>query len=186
MYSLYREFILNGGNYMLKEFKEFAMKGNVIDLAVGVIIGGAFQKIVSSLVEDIIMPLISIPTGKVDFTDLYFTIGNTPIKYGALLTTVMDFILVAFALFLFVKYINHLNKKLEQAKLDELAGKIPAAKLFKKKKKSEPEPEPTTKVCPYCVSEISIKATRCPHCTSVLEEAKKMVEEVTEVAPETK
>ena len=167
---------------MLKEFKEFALKGNVIDLAIGVIIGGAFQKIVSSLVEDIIMPSISIFTGKIDFSDLVFTVGDASIKYGSFITTIIDFLLVALSLFLFITYINKLNKKLEQAKLDELSGKLLSKNKFfnkKSKKKNEPEPEPTTKICPFCISEISIKATRCPHCTSVLEEAKEIVKEAT-------
>lgn len=157
---------------MWKEFKEFALKGNVLDLAVGVIIGGAFQKIITSLVEDIIMPLFATVTGKVNFNDLVFTINNTPIKYGTFITTIIDFLIVAMALFLFIKYINRLNKKLEKAKLEQLDGRLNKLneKLGrKKKKKEEPEEEPTTKVCPFCCSEISIKATRCPHCTSELD-----------------
>ena len=171
---------------MFKEFKEFALKGNVMDLAIGVIIGGAFQKIVTSLVEDIIMPAISMITGKIDYSDLAFTVGEVSITYGNFITAVIDFLIVAFVLFLIVKNMNNLNKKLEQAKLNELANiggineKIMNNKLFKnkKKKKEEPAPEPTTKICPFCVSEISIKATRCPHCTSILEEkAKEIIEE---------
>lgn len=160
---------------MFKDFKEFAFKGNVVDLAVGVIIGGAFQKIVTSLVNDIIMPAISIVTGKVDYSDLVFKVGDVSITYGSFLTTVIDFLIVAFSLFLIIKYINKLNKKLEEAKLNEvgkLSGlneKLTNNKIFKKKE--EPQPAPTTKICPYCVSEISIKATRCPHCTSVLTES---------------
>lgn len=159
---------------MLKEFKEFALKGNVIDLAIGVIIGGAFQKIVTSLVNDIIMPTISIFTGKIDYSNLSFTIGEASIKYGSFITTIIDFLLVAFSLFLFITYINKLNKKLEKAKLEELSKineKLSNNNIFKKKskkKEAENKPEPTTKICPYCISEISIKATRCPHCTSVL------------------
>lgn len=161
---------------MFKEFKEFALKGNVMDLAVGVIIGGAFQKIVTSLVNDIIMPAISIFTGKIDYSGLIFKVGDISITYGSFLTTVIDFLIVAFSLFLIIKYINKLNKKLEEAKLNEIGKlgglneKLTNNRFFKKKKKEEVVPEPTTKICPYCVSEISIKATRCPHCTSVLTE----------------
>lgn len=165
---------------MFKEFKEFALKGNVMDLAIGVIIGGAFQKIVTSLVEDIIMPAISMITGKIDYSDLAFTVGEVSITYGNFITAVIDFLIVAFVLFLIVKNINNLNKKMEQAKITQLANiggineKIMNTKLFKnKKKKAEPVEEPTTKICPFCVSEISIKATRCPHCTSILEEKAK-------------
>ena len=167
---------------MLKEFKEFALKGNVMDLAVGVIIGGAFQKIVSSLVEDIIMPAISMITGKIDYTGLAFSVGEVSITYGKFITAVLDFLIVAFVLFLVVKYINKLNKRLEEAKIQELSriskiggigDKIANNKFIKnRKKKEEKEPEPTTKIYPFCVSEISIKATRCPHCTSILEEIK--------------
>lgn len=162
---------------MFKEFKEFALKGNVMDLAIGVIIGGAFQKIVTSLVNDIIMPTISIFTGKIDYSDLVFKVGEVSISYGSFITTVIDFLIIAIALFLIIKYINKLNKKLEEAKLTELSKinefneKFVNNKFLKnKKKKEEKVPEPTTKICPYCVSEISIKATRCPHCTSVLVE----------------
>lgn len=164
---------------MFKEFKEFALKGNVMDLAVGVIIGGAFQKIVTSLVNDIIMPAISIFTGKIDYSGLIFKVGDVSITYGSFLTTVIDFLIVAFSLFLIIKYINKLNKKLEEAKLNEIGKlgglneKLTNNRFFKKKKKEEVVPEPTTKICPFCVSEISIKATRCPHCTSVLTENEK-------------
>lgn len=152
---------------MWKEFKEFALKGNVIDLAIGVIIANAFQKIVSSLVSDIIMPLVSLITTDIDFTDLALTVGNVSITYGNFITAVIDFLLVAFCLFLFVKYINKLNN-LNKGILDSKLLR----KLNKKNKdKSEPTPvpEPTTKICPFCFSEINVKATRCPHCTSVLE-----------------
>ena len=164
---------------MFKEFKEFALKGNVMDLAIGVIIGGAFQKIVTSLVNDIIMPTVSIFTGKIDYSDLVFKVGEVSITYGSFITTVIDFLIIAIALFLIIKYVNKLNKKLEEAKLNELAKinefneKLTNNKFFKNKKKKKKEeivPEPTTKICPYCVSEISIKASRCPHCTSVLVE----------------
>lgn len=150
---------------MLKEFKEFALKGNIMDMAIGVIIGGAFQKIVTSLVNDIIMPAISIFTGKVDFSNLVVTVGNSSIKYGSFITTIVDFLIIAFSIFIAIRTINKLNDRAKQD-LDKMSKK---SKFFKsKKKKDEPIVEPTTKVCPYCLSEINIKATRCPHCTSEL------------------
>lgn len=156
---------------MWKEFKEFATKGNVIDLAIGVIIGGGFQKIVNSLVNDIIMPAISIFTGKIDFNNMMVTIGSTSIKYGSFITNVINFLIIAFSVFLMVRYINKLNKTLEETAKGINKKLEKKNKLFKnKKKKQEPIPVPTTKVCPYCLSEIKINATRCPHCTSVLEE----------------
>lgn len=151
---------------MWKEFKEFALKGNVIDLAIGVIIANAFQKIVSSLVNDIIMPLISLITTDIDFTDLALTVGNVSITYGNFITAVIDFLLVAFCLFLFVKYINKLNN-LNKGILDsKLLRKL--NKKNKDKNEPAPVPEPTTKICPFCLSEINAKATRCAHCTSEL------------------
>lgn len=150
---------------MLKEFKEFAMKGNVMDMAIGVIIGGAFQKIVTSLVNDIIMPAIAVFTGKVDFSDLVFTIGNSSIKYGSFITTIVDFLIIAFSIFIAIRVITKLNDRTKE-NMEKMAKNN---KFFKnKKKKEEPKPEPTTKVCPYCLSEINIKASRCPHCTSEL------------------
>ena len=98
---------------ILKEFKEFASKGNAMDMAVGVIIGGAFQKIVSSLVEDIIMPTISIFTGNVDFSELVWEIGDASIKYGNFLTTIVDFLIIAFSIFIALKTANTLNKRAE-------------------------------------------------------------------------
>lgn len=159
---------------MWKEFKEFATKGNVIDLAIGVIIGGAFQSIVNSLVNDVVMPTISIFTGKIDYNNLMITIGDTSIKYGSFITNVINFLIIAFAVFLMVRYINKLNRTLE-AKAKDFNKKLEKQPRFfknrkKKAKEEEPIPAPTTKVCPYCLSEINIKATRCPHCTSVLEE----------------
>lgn len=152
---------------MLKEFKEFAMKGNIMDMAIGVIIGGAFQKIVTSLVNDIIMPTIAVFTGKVDFSGLTFTIGNSSIKYGSFITTVVDFLIIAFSIFIAIRCINKLNDKTkENMEKLEKNNKI----LKHKKKKEEPQPEPTTKICPYCFSEVNIKATRCSHCTSSLVE----------------
>lgn len=162
---------------MLKEFKEFAMKGNIIDLAVGVIIGGAFQKIVTSLVNDIIMPSISLVTGKIDYTNLAFSVGDISIKYGSFLTTIIDFLIIAFSIFIMIKYINKMNSKIVKINKQN-KEKMKKHRLFKKFRKTTdtktaeetPAPEPTTKTCPYCLSEINIRATRCPHCTSVLEE----------------
>ncbi|MFG6319249.1 MAG: large conductance mechanosensitive channel protein MscL [Clostridia bacterium] len=154
---------------MLKEFKEFASKGNAMDMAVGVIIGGAFQKIVSSLVEDIIMPTISIFTGNVDFSELVWKIGDASIKYGNFLTTIVDFLIIAFSIFIALKTANTLNKRAEAIAKGGF-DKITDNKLLNKyKKKNEPVPEPTIKTCPFCFSEINAKATRCPHCTSELE-----------------
>ena len=130
------------------EFKEFIMRGNVIDLAVGVIIGGAFQAIVSSLVDDILMPLIGIILGKVDFSALVAQVGDAQIAYGKFITAIINFIIMAFVIFLIVKAIN---------------------KVSSIGKKEEPAAAPTTKVCPFCKSEIAIDATKCPHCTSDVE-----------------
>ena len=157
---------------MLKEFKEFATKGNIMDMAIGVIIGGAFQKIVTSLVNDIIMPAISIFTGKVDFSDLVLTIGNASIHYGNFITTIVDFLIIAFSIFIAIRSFNKLsNSTIEGAQ--KIVSKTNLDKKIKKNKKSkkqeEQTPPPTTKKCPYCCSQIPIEATRCPHCTSVLE-----------------
>ncbi len=149
---------------MLKEFKEFAMRGNIIDLAVGVIIGGAFQKIVSSLVDDIITPLLSIFTGNVDFSQLAYS----DIRYGAFLTSILDFIIVAFSIFIVIRYINKLNEKLAKIKEAELEKLAKEGKLRRRKDDNVAE-VPTSKVCPFCFSEVNIHATRCPHCTSELE-----------------
>lgn len=130
---------------MLKEFKEFAMRGNVLDLAVGVIIGGAFGKIVGSLVNDILMPLIGSILGGINLADKAIMIGDAMVKWGSFIQAVIDFIIIAFVIFLIVKAANATKKK-EEA--------VPA--------------EPTTKECPYCFSTISIQASRCPHCTSQL------------------
>jgi large conductance mechanosensitive channel len=130
---------------MWKEFKAFVMRGNVMDLAVGVIIGGAFGKIVASLVNDVIMPLIGLLLGGVSFSTLSITIGEASINYGLFIQTMVDFLIIALVIFLLVKGMNNLKKK--------------------------PEPvaaEATTKDCPYCFTAIPIKATRCPHCTSDL------------------
>ena len=149
---------------MLKEFKEFALKGNIIDMAIGVIIGGAFQKIVSSLVNDIIMPALAIFTGKVDFSDLVITVGNSSIKYGSFITTIVDFLIIAFSIFIAIRTINKINDKAKE-NLDKVSHKN---KIFKKNKAKDTVEEPITKICPFCFSEINIKATRCPHCTSDL------------------
>jgi len=148
---------------MLKEFKEFAMKGNVLDMAIGIIIGAAFGTIVKSLVADVIMPPIGLLLGNVDFSSLYILLkgglkvagpyasladaqaeGAVTLNYGIFINSVVSFIIVAFAVFMVVKSINKLKRKEED---------IPAA-------------APTTKECPHCFSTISIKATKCPNCTS--------------------
>jgi large conductance mechanosensitive channel len=131
---------------MVKEFKEFIMRGNVMDLAVAVIIGGAFGKIVSSLVSDMIMPLIGLIFGGIDFSGLAFTIGSAKVTYGNFINNVIDFVIIAVVIFLLIKAVDSLKKKPEPA---------PAA-------------EPITKDCPHCFTTISIKATRCPNCTSEL------------------
>lgn len=142
---------------MWSEFKKFVMRGNVVDLAVGIIIGGAFGKIVTSLVNDIIMPPIGVLLGKVDFASLYINLsgksyaslaaakeaGAATINYGLFINAVIDFLIVAFVIFLLIKQVNRL--------------------------KAEPAPAaPNTKECPYCLSVIPLKATRCPNCTSEL------------------
>jgi len=154
---------------MFKEFKEFALRGNVMDLAIGIIIGGAFQKIVNSLVNDIIMPSISILTGKVDFSDLTISIGTITINYGTFITNIINFVIIAFSVFLLVKYINKLNRKLNEMPVYELDMKNKKFIKKAKQEEQEAEPEPTTKICPFCYSEINIKASRCPNCTSELE-----------------
>lgn len=155
---------------MFKEFKEFIARGNIMDLAVGVVIGGAFQKIINSLVNDIIMPTISILTNKVDFSDMMFTVGGASIKYGNFITAIINFLIIAFSVFLVVTYLNKINKKMEKLKAEQLE-KI-NTKLGKNKNKGNVAQEPTTKECPQCFSEINIKATRCPHCTAKLTEKK--------------
>ena len=149
---------------MFKEFKEFAVRGNVIDMAVGVIVGGAFGTIVKSLVDDVIMPPIGLLIGGIDFSNLFATLkmGNPPgpylaladaktagavtINYGLFVNGVISFLIVAFAVFLLVRSVNALRRRLE-------AGE---------------EPLPATKDCPFCASAIPVKAKRCPHCTSQL------------------
>jgi large conductance mechanosensitive channel len=148
---------------MFKEFKEFAMRGNVVDMAVGIIIGGAFGTIVKSMVSDVLMPPIGLLMGGVDFTNLFAvlkagtkagpyvaladaqTAGAVTVNYGVFLNTVISFLIVAFAVFMVIKGINNLRRK-EEA----------------------PTAEPTTRECPFCLTTIAIKATRCPSCTSEL------------------
>ena len=141
---------------MFEEFKKFAMRGNVIDMAVGVIIGGAFGKIVSSLVSDVIMPPIGMAMGQVNFTELIIVLngevfetfeaakkaGAPVLAYGSFIQTVLDFLILAFVVFLMVQQINKLTP--------------------------EPEPAPEPRLCPFCKSEIPEDATKCPHCTSDL------------------
>lgn len=144
----------------IKEFKEFVMRGNVLDLAVAVIIGGAFQKIINSMVNDIIMPIVTLCTGGIDFTNWFIALngesydtlaqaqaaGASTINYGTFLTETISFLIMAFVIFMMVKMMNRLaslNKKEEAAVV-----------------------ESNTQICPYCKSEIAIDATRCPHCTS--------------------
>ena len=131
----------------INEFKEFALKGNAFEMAVGIIIGAAFTAIVTSLVDDIISPLIGLFV-KVDFNDLVATVFNVDIKYGAFIMAVVNFLIIALVLFCMIKAMN---------------------KAMNARKKEEEEEAPTTKVCPFCKSEISIEATRCPHCTSELD-----------------
>lgn len=147
---------------MWKEFKEFISRGNVMDLAVGVIIGGAFQAIITSLVNDIIMPVIGMITGQINFADLEVTVGSAKLTYGNFITAVINFLIIALVIFFMVKSVNSFNKK-SQEKLAKLATK-------KGKKEAEAEGEPTTKLCPHCLSEIPFKATKCSHCTSDLKE----------------
>lgn len=149
---------------MLKEFKEFATKGNIFDMAIGVIIGGAFQKIVTSLVNDMIMPAIAIFTGKVNFNDLVITVGNSTIKYGSFITTIVDFLIIAFSIFIAIRTFNKLNEKTKE-NLQKIMNKE-----IEEEVEEEKLEEPTTKECPYCYSEINIKATKCPHCTADIEQ----------------
>ncbi|MBQ7121557.1 MAG: large conductance mechanosensitive channel protein MscL [Clostridia bacterium] len=147
------------------EFKKFIMRGNVIDLAVGVIIGGAFQAIVNSLVNDVIMPLISLATKGVDFANKFIALADLPegvetlaqaqeagvavIAYGNFINAILNFIIMALVIFCLVKTINKVSEKAS-------------------KKEEEAPAAPTTKECPYCKSEVALEATRCPHCTSEL------------------
>ncbi len=131
---------------MLKEFKEFAMRGSVLDMAVGIIIGAAFGAIVSSLVADVLMPPIGMLLGKVDFSSLVVRLSDTvTLNYGKFINSIISFLIVAFSLFLVIRAMNRMTRTAE----------APAA-------------EPTTKDCPYCATAIPLKAVRCPHCTSEL------------------
>ncbi len=143
---------------MLKEFKEFAIKGNMLDMAIGVIIGGAFSNLVTALVNSVIMPLLSVFTGKLDFSQLFIArdgqaystlaeaeaAGASVVAYGSFISQVLNFLIMAFVVFLFVKTINRMRDHGKQAEA----------------------PAPATKKCPFCLSEIPLKASRCPHCTS--------------------
>lgn len=151
-----------------KEFKEFAMKGNVIDMAVGLVIGGAFQSIIKSLVEDIIMPFTALFTGNVDYTDWVINVSTAQIRIGSFITALINFLIIALSIFLALKVVTGINKRIEMMN-KEVEGKI--SKKFRKGKKNEKkeEEEPENKVCPYCLSEVKFKATKCPYCTSELE-----------------
>ena len=144
---------MSKGNGFLNEFKKFILRGNVVDMAVGVIVGGAITSIVTSLNQDILTPILGI-FGGTDFSNLKVTLGsgeNAPVlAYGNFITAVINFLITAFVIFCLVKGINTINDKL--------------------KRKDEQPAAPTTKKCPFCKSEIAIDATRCPHCTSQLEE----------------
>lgn len=132
---------------MFKEFKEFALKGSVMDMAVGIIIGVAFGAVVASLVSDILMPPLGMLLGKVDFSSLAIKMSDTAkLTYGMFINKLISFLIVAFALFLVIRVMNRLKKKAEA-------------------------PAPTTKVCPFCATDIPLKAVRCPHCTSELKSA---------------
>jgi len=147
---------------MLKEFKEFALRGNVLDMAIGIIIGASFGKIVTGFVSDVLMPPIGLLLGKVDFSNMFLNLSDKPyaslaeakaagaatVNYGLFINTVIDFAIVAFVVFLLVRQINRMKRSPAEA---------PAA--------------PATRECPYCVSEIPVKAVRCPHCTSELKAA---------------
>lgn len=150
----------------IKEFKDFAMKGNVMDMAVGLVIGGAFQSIIKSLVEDIIMPFTALFTGSVDYTDWVIEVSTAQIRIGSFITALINFLILALSIFLALKVVNGINNRLERMN-KEVEGKL-AKKLKKGKKKEEVVVEPETKTYPYCLSEVKYKATRCPHCTSEL------------------
>ena len=153
---------------MLEEFKKFISRGNVMDLAVGVIIGGAFQAIVTSLVNDLITPLISIATKNVNFADLSVKVGEAELTYGNFISAIINFFIVALVIFFMVKAMNKLEEK-NKASLAKLSESKLGKKFKKGKKSEEEEKEPETKLCPYCLSEIPYKATKCAHCASDLE-----------------
>jgi large conductance mechanosensitive channel len=129
---------------MIKEFKEFALKGNVLDLAVAVVIGAAFGKIVTAVVDNLLMPIVGIIMGGVDFSGLAITVGDAKIGYGMVIQSIIDFLIVAFCIFMFVKFVNKMRKPAPEA------------------------PKPAPRLCPFCKSAIADDATRCPHCTSQL------------------
>ncbi len=149
----------------IKEFKEFALKGNVMDMAVGLVIGSAFQTIIKSLVEDIIMPFTAIFTGNVDYTNWVIEVSTAQIRIGSFITAVINFLIIALSVFIAFKCVIRINKKLESMN-KEVEGRL--ERKFGKSKKQE-KVEPETKVCPHCLSEVKYKATRCPYCTSELE-----------------
>jgi len=130
---------------MLDDFKKFAVRGNVLELAIGVIIGGAFGKIVTSLVNDIIMPVIGLLLGKIDFSNLFLKVGDATINYGMFINNVVDFLIISFSIYVVIKRVNKLTGR-------------------------DKKEAPSKKKCPYCCSEIDIQAVRCPHCTSMLDE----------------
>jgi len=147
---------------VMSDFKKFAMKGNIIDMATGVIIGTAFTKIVNSLVSEIITPVLSKLTGRVNYTDMFLVLGQgnfttleeakaagaITLNYGVFISNVIDFLIIAFTMFIFLRYTFNKRTKIDNT----------------------PPPALTTKKCPYCITEIDINASRCPHCTSMLEE----------------
>ena len=131
---------------MFKEFKEFAMRGNMLDLAVGIIIGAAFNTVIKSMVDNIIMPPIGVLVGRVNFSNLLITLpGGGQVKYGLFINDIVNFLIIAFSVFLIVRWANRLESHFQA-----------------------PTGAPTTRECPYCISTIPIKATRCPECTSEL------------------
>lgn len=160
-----------------EEFKKFITKGNVADMAVGIIIGGAFQKIVTSFVNDLVMPIVGLFTGGVNFNDQFAILrlpegvdaaqvtsldiakelGVTTLNYGSFITIVLDFLIIAITVFFLIKGINKVKENAEKLKKEEEVAAAPAAPAA-----------PTTKKCPFCCTEIAIEATRCPHCTSEL------------------
>lgn len=158
---------------MLKEFREFVTRGNVIDLAIGIIIGAAFGTIVNSLVTDVIMPPIGLLLGNVDFTNLFVVLrsgaaapppyhtlaeaqaaGAVTINYGVFINTIITFLIIAFAVFMIVRWVNRIRREAEARMRAAVAAAAPAT--------------PSTKGCPFCKSEVHLEAMRCPHCTSML------------------
>ena len=150
---------------MFKEFKEFISKGNVMDLAIGVIIGGAFSDIVTALTSSFIQPILGLIGGAEVHGTIPLGKSGQSLDYGTFLTAVINFLIVAFVLFLMVKAVNTANKKSKE-RLEKLASKV---KRGDDEDSAEEESEPENKLCPFCFTEISYKATRCPHCTSELD-----------------